>query len=362
MKKWMALLMCCFVSSTTVMAQTAPEIGGEISRTQSFDVDGLSDGSANTWTRTRVTLKLDHQASDDVRAYVNMKMYTVGASQFDWKLSEAYVDNAFKAFDIFDVDLRIGVQMISWGTAYQINPTDNINPYDLSEQEAFIPEEKLGVSALRFKYYPTTNLSLTGVLIPYFVPALETPEAVLPEKTLDNSEQAFKLTAQSIMGCDFSASTFNGKEDYPSNGYYRDVNIYGGDVIGTVWEIALWAEGAYTKPKGGDSSYQIVAGGEYTFDNDLYVLGQFYHRNYPEAKENYAMSVLRYPFRDIHMLQLGMAYETENEILIGFPEVTLSLADAASLVLSGVFVEGDVADTFLSQIKNRLFVKLEYSF
>jgi hypothetical protein len=344
------------------MAQTAPELGGEISRTQSFDVDGLSDGSANTWSMTRVRLKLDHQASEDVRAHVNLKMYTVGASQFDWKLSEAYIDNCFNAFNIFDVDLRIGMQIISWGTAYQINPTDVINPYDLSEQTAFIPEDKLGVSAIRANYYPSSNVTLTGVIIPYFVPAFEEPGAALPEKTLNNSEYAFKITAQSIMGWDFSASTFKGKEDSPSNGHYRDVNVYGGDVIGTLWEMALWAEGAYTKPKGEGSYYEIVAGGEYTFDNDLYVLGQFYHRNYPDAKENYLMAVLRYPFRDIHTLQLGMAYEIENEIFVVFPEVTLSQADAVSLVLSGIFVEGDIAGTFMNQLKERLFLKLEYSF
>ncbi len=356
MKKWIFLSMW-LISSAPGLAQRSPEIGGEISRTQSFDVDGLLDGSGNIWTRTRVRLKLDHQASDDVRAYVNLKMYTVGASQFDWKLSETYIDQYKGKFD-----LRIGVQIISWGTAYQINPTDNINPYDLSEQEAFIPEEKLGVSAIRAKYYPLSNLTLTGVIIPYFVPAFEDSGTVLPEKTLENSEHAFKITAQSIRGWDFSASYFKGKEDYPLNGHYRDVNIYGGDVIGTIWEIALWAEGAYTKPKGGDSYYQIVAGGEYTFDNDLYVLGQFYHRNYPDAKENYLMSVLRYPFRDIHTLQFGMAYETKNEILIGFPEVTLSLADAVSLALSCVFVEGDVKGTFMSQMKDRIFLKVKYSF
>ena len=358
MKKWIVLVMCWLVSSTAGMAQTAAELSGEISRTQSFDVDGLLDGSGNIWTRTRVRLKLDHQASDNVLAYVNMKMFTVGASQFDWKLSEAYIDQYKDKFD-----LRTGVQMISWGTAYQINPTDNVNPYDLSEQEAFIPEERLGVSAIRAKYYPLSNLTLTGVLIPYFVPAHEDSGAVLPEKTLKNSEHAFKVTAQSIMGWDFSASYFSGKEDYPwTNGQYRDVNIYGGDVIGTIWEIALWAEGAYTKPNGGDSYYQIVAGAEYTFDNDLYLLGQFYHRNYPDAKEHYLMGVARYPFRDIHTLQFGMAYETGNEIFIIYPEVTFSLADAVSLVLSGIFVEGDVAGTFMSQLKDRIFVKLEYSF
>lgn len=348
------LLLGLFLSSGKIKAQTPLDIGGEISISQSWDLDK----SGNIWEMTRFRLKLDHKASENVHAYVNLKMYTTDAAHFDWKLSEAYIDYYKGKFD-----LRTGIQIISWGTAWMINPTNNINPYDHSEQEAFIPEERLGVPALRIKYYPITNLSLTGVLIPYFVPAIEIPEVVLPEKKLKNSELAFKVTAQSILGWDFSASYFKGKEDYPwTNGQYRDVNIYGGDVIGTIGGVALWAEGAYTKPSIGDSYYQIAAGGEYTFGSDLYFMGQYYHRNYPDSKEHYLMSVLRYPFRDIHTLQFGMAYETNNEIFIVYPEVTFSLADAASLVLSAILIEGDLEGTFLSQMKDRIFLKVEYSF
>ena len=348
------LLLGMFISLCNIEAQILPDIGGEISRTQSFDLDK----SQGIWTRTRFRLKLDHKGSDIVRAHVNLKTYTVDDPRFDFKLSEAYIDQYWDRFD-----LRIGVQRISWGTAYRINPTDNINPYDHSEQAAFIPEERLGVSAIKFDYYPITNLTFTGVLIPYFVPALEEPDVALPEKTLDNSEHALKLTAQSIFGCDFSVSYFNGKDDYPwKNKKYRDVEIYGGDVIGTIGEVALWAEGAYTNPSLGDSYFQIAAGGEYTLGDDLYIMGQVYHRNYPDTKENYLMYVLRYPFRDIHTLQFGMAYEPDNEIYIVYPEVNLSLADAVSLVLSCAYVEGDIEGTFMSQMKDRFFITCEYSF
>ncbi|MBM3240125.1 hypothetical protein FJZ31_27895 [Candidatus Poribacteria bacterium] len=350
------LLLGLFISEAHIKAQTSPDIGGEISSTRSWDLDK----SRKIWSQTKFRLKLDHQVSDDVHAYINLKMYDTEASQFDWKLSEAYIDS-YHILDKFD--LRTGVQIFSWGTAYRLNPTDNLNPYDLSAQVAFIPEERLGVTALQIKCYPITNLTLTGVLIPYFVPAVQPPGIELPERKMKNSECAFKVAAQSLWGWDISASYFKGKEYYPwINGQYRDLQIYGGDVIGTLWEIALWAEGAVTSPKVGDSFYQLAAGGEYTFGNDLYFMGQFYHRNYPEANENYLMAVSRYPFRDVHTLQLGMAYETSNEILIVFPEVTLSPADSYSVILSAVKVFGDVTGTFMSQMKDRIFLKVEYSF
>lgn len=53
---------------------------------------------------------------------------------------------------------------------------------------------------------------------------------------------------------------------------------------------------------------------------------------------------------------LAMTAMTENS------EVTLSLADAISLVLTGVFVEDDVAGTLMSQMKDRILVRLEYCF
>ena len=357
------ILICLTIFPIYCFALEPPEIGGELDIIQTYEMDGLFDGNANIWTRTSFKLKLDYYIGDKAHAHIDLKMFTTEESDFDWKLNETYIDYYFKPFGVFDMDLRAGIQQISWGSAYQINPTDNINPFDISEQGTFLPDEKLGVSALRMKFYPSSNLIFTGVFIPYFVPAFEDSSSIMPEKTLENSEQAFKLTIQSILGCDLSMSYFNGKEDFPDeNNQYQDVNIYGGDIIGTTGGMALWAEGAYSEPKDNDPYFQIVAGGEYSFDNDLYFMSQFYHRNYPESKENYVMNVLRYPFRDIHTLQLGMFYEIENEVLAFFPEFNFSLAEDVSLILSGIFIEGDASETFLGQMKDKIFLKVEYCF
>ncbi len=362
-KIYLYIALVLFLFWGNVYGFELPEIGGELDIIQSYEIDGLIDGTANTWTRTRFRLKLDHYISKKAYAHINLKMFTTDESDFDWKLSEAYIDNYIKTFNFFDVDLRTGVQQISWGSAYQINPTDNINPFDISEQGTLLPDEKLGVSALRLKFYPSSNLIFTGVLIPYFVPAYKDSSSIIPEKTMENCEQAFKLTVQSILGCDLSISYFNGKEDFPDeNNQYQDVKIYGGDIIGTIGGMALWTEGAYSESEDNDLYYQIVTGGEYTFDNDLYLMSQFYHRNYFEQKENYLMNVLRYPFFDIHELQFGMLYEIENEIFAIFPELNFSLAEDVSLILSGIFIEGDASGTFFGQMKEKLFIKMGYCF
>jgi hypothetical protein len=351
---YLFLLWCLLLIPNFGAAQSTLDIGGKIETRLSFNLDE----SEAIWSRTTFKPKLDSQIRGNTHAHVSLKMYTTGELHSDWNLQEAYID-----YYLGSLDLRAGVQIISWGTAYSINPTNNLNPFDLSEEEAFFPEEKLGATALRVKYYPLANLSLTGVYLPYFVPTLEVPGVALPEKNLKNSEYACKLTTQSIIGCDLSASYFKGREDYPwITGEYREVEIIGGDIIGTFSEIALWAEGAYNLPEGGDEYYQIAVGGEYTFGDDLYCLAQYYHRNYENIQEHYIMTVLRYPFLDIHTLQLGMAYETENNIIIIYPEATYSLADAANIVLSGIFVQGEAAGTFMSGLKDKIYFKVEYSF
>ena len=350
---YLFLLWCLLLIPNFGAAQSSLDINGKIETRLSFDLDE----SEAIWSRTAFKPELDSQISENTHAHVSLKMYT-GELHSDWNLQEAYID-----YYLGSLDLRAGVQIISWGTAYSIGPTDNLNPFDLSEEETFIPEEKLGVTALRLKYYLLTNIILTGVYIPYFMPALEVPGIALPEKNLENSEYACKLTAQSIIGCDLSASYFKGREDYPwITGEYREVDIFGGDIIGTFSEIALWAEGAYNLPEGGDEYYQIAVGGEYTFGDDLYCLAQYYHRNYENIQEHYIMTVWRYPFPDIHTLQLGMAYETENNIIIIYPEATYSLADAANIVLSGIFIQGEAAGTFMSGLQDKIYLKVEYSF
>ncbi|MCK4396734.1 hypothetical protein KAW96_09095 [candidate division WOR-3 bacterium] len=353
------LLLWLFISSSNFEAQTSPDIGGEIETQLRMNLENVDDMKSDTiWTRATFRLKLESEIGSNAHAFAGLKIHTTEIVEHRLQLKEAYVD-----YYGSDYDLRGGLQVLSWGTAYKINPTDVINPYDLTEEAVFIPEDKLGVIAARINYYPTVNLILTGVYIPYFVPAFQPSGVTLPERTVENSEYALKLTAQSIMGYDLSVSYFRGKEDYPwINEKYRNVEIYGGDVIGTIWEVALWAEGAYTQPEGGDSSYELAVGGEYTFWNDLYFMSQLYHRSYPENKENYLMAVLRHPFRDIHTFQLGLAYKTENEIFIAFPEITLSLADATSLKIGAIYINEQVASSLLSQIKNMALIELEYYF
>jgi hypothetical protein len=62
---------------------------------------------------------------------------------------EAYVDLAFRRFE-----LRVGKQKVSWGRLDEIQPTDNLNPEDLSEF-LFRPEleRKIGIPAIKLSTF-----------------------------------------------------------------------------------------------------------------------------------------------------------------------------------------------------------------
>lgn len=175
-------------------------------------------------------------------------------------LREGYMD-----FYLTDADIRIGKQNIDWGSAYELNPTDVINPIDFTAEEPTSAE--LGVPSIKTDYYFNFNTSLSGVivtkhrasLIPNTVENMinDTAENIIyeevyknvsevvnkegltinPEKTskkiieekftineaqereiLDSSdspEVALQLTSRNFKGYDIAINYFNGYEDLP---------------------------------------------------------------------------------------------------------------------------------------------------
>ncbi|HOY32339.1 MAG TPA: hypothetical protein PKW80_10705 [Bacteroidales bacterium] len=86
---------------------------------------------------------------------------------FDADLREAYVD----IYGLFtkNFDVRIGRQRIAWGTADRLNPTDNLNPYDMEDIWDF--GRHLGSNAIKLTYY-LESFTFTGVAIPWFTPSV----------------------------------------------------------------------------------------------------------------------------------------------------------------------------------------------
>ena len=96
-----------------------------------------------------------NQDSDFSRLDLNKKNGEDG--EYDI-LKEAYFDLYLK-----DADVRVGKQIVSWGSAFKLNPTDVVNPIDYTAEDP--TEAELSVPAVKTDYYFNYNTLLSGIMI-----------------------------------------------------------------------------------------------------------------------------------------------------------------------------------------------------
>ncbi|HDP99740.1 MAG TPA: hypothetical protein ENN22_11245 [bacterium] len=313
------------------------------------------DSKEFTWNENRLNLKFEGAPSDKYHFFSEVRLRGFGFPNvtqssdlqrqekdkvYRWGLEfrEAYLD--LYQFGLENLDLRIGRQIISWGTADKLNPTSNISPDDL--EDIFNFGEQLGTNALKASYY-LGDVTLTGVFVPVFTPAtlplgdfasafappMDLPPGVLPRnfsdsiilpenKLTESSQFAFKA-ATNLLGYDVSLSYFKGRDDLPlvdkvtitpvdtlgtididTELIYPKMQVIGADFAGSIGSVGFWGEGALFIPDKVEMStfmqtqmgllpqatsialddkpyFRYVIGGDYTFKNGLYLNAQFLH-------------------------------------------------------------------------------------
>jgi Protein of unknown function (DUF1302) len=250
-------------------------------------------------------------------------------------LREAYVD--FHKIVIDNLELRVGKQIIAWGTADKLNPTNNINPDDLEDIMDF--GRKLGTNAINMTYY-IGEFSIAAVYVPIFTPAVLpsadwasalspsfsalpgmavgnfTDTIILPKNNAGQSSMAAVKIGGTIFNYDISASYFYGRDDLPlvnqvlitptglttvdidAQMIFPRMQVIGLDLAGAIGKVGIWAEGAVfisdevemltdlsALGMGVQSSialeakpyFKYVVGGDYTFKNGIYINAQYLH-------------------------------------------------------------------------------------
>ncbi len=217
----------------------------------------------------------------------------INVEPIELQLKEAYIDYYGFLFD--KLDLRAGKQRIAWGTADKLNPTDNLNPDDLTDIFNF--GEKIPTIAIKATYYFPKEISLQGIWIPYFTSSrfsdneFNYPEMLthglktgisqqlgvspdisglieMPEKKAGNSMFGIKLSGK-LFNFDLSMSYFKGYDDLPivkkmyidATGIttgdvkanykmkFPEMQVIGLDTAGELFKIGVWAEAACFIPK-----------------------------------------------------------------------------------------------------------------
>src|SRR6185437_12779671 len=171
------------------------------------------------------------------------------------------VNDAYLNFDMEQAHVRLGKQIIAWGRADSINPTDNLTPHNYTILTPDDDDERSGTVAalVALRAHGT---ALTAVWLPQFNPSV-LPLPTLPgghyiEQSVHTNEYAIKLD-RSDGGVDWSLSYFNGRELFPQLSAggrevaandvllaHNRVRVLGMDAATVVGRFGLRAEAAYT--------------------------------------------------------------------------------------------------------------------
>jgi len=202
---------------------------------------------------------------------------------------ELELRDAYVATWLGPLDLKLGNQIIVWGRADGINPTNNLTPYDMGRRSADEDDRRLANLALRTDLHLGT-LRLEGVYVPLFkpsaFPAFELPSPLVldsplwPDTAFENGIQAVRLHYEgSILEASLSYlygfSTFPGIEyrGIDTNGLHVGFRAYRHQVLGLDFSTTL---GDYLGLRGEAAWRRADGGGEKTYTplTDLrYVFG-----------------------------------------------------------------------------------------
>jgi hypothetical protein len=236
-------------------------------------------------------------------ALINQDSKFANLSQFSPD-NEVKLDKAYLDFWFASGELKLGKQRIAWGSGYFFNPTDIINPLKEDNKSEINPRQS--TDSIFGSYYLGKG-ALQGVIVTDFQPlgpdnndqAVEVARSinpaldgsvVLPQDFTDELEYGLRYTTV-INYYDFSLMYYQGREDYPvvsafeSNNTppevifsYPEKETFGLDLSGTLagGEIGVWVEAAYTNPDIGHNYLQSIIGLDYTYQNGLHLLGEYY--------------------------------------------------------------------------------------
>jgi len=124
------------------------------------------------------------------------------------------------------LDLTLGKQIIAWGVADGINPTDRLCPQNQTIVSSDPDDRRMGIPALRADLY-LDAVTLTGIWQPFFEDSklrlsrlpqgaeVLVDEVDLPARTLSNSIGAVKCAVDPGGATSFSVSYYNGWDSFP---------------------------------------------------------------------------------------------------------------------------------------------------
>ncbi|MEN3045695.1 MAG: DUF1302 family protein [Candidatus Hydrothermales bacterium] len=320
------------------------------------------------------------------------------------------------SFPFKNVDIKIGKQRISWGTADRLNPTDIINPYDLQNLLDF--GRKIPSEAILINLYFPREFTLEGILLPKFIPPL-LPEDISIFKfflnsftfdldnikdtiifpSLKNPMFASKLYGK-LLKFNFSLSYFYGFDNFPLLKetkpvidkdttvkffyFFPKIHMIGFDLAGEVKDVGVWAELGCFIPvdtvKIRDPYLKYTTGLDYTFKNGLYInfqynYGFFFERYSPDIENSLhsylALRIEKKYLRENLKIGLSGIYEIvcfkdirKKSGYVTNPEVSYKPDDNLDINFGLINIHGNSPSSLFYSFKNfdQFYLNLKVNF
>ena len=194
------------------------------------------------------------------------------------------------------VDLRLGKQIIRWGRADRINPTDTLTPRDFTLLVPEDADQRSGTTGISATAH-AAGLAITGIVLPTFSPHVipirrPPPGSALRERTPDDPVLQGAVKVDRTMGpVDWSVSYYDGYDLFPDleiagarpTGVdlvltHQRVRVVGADAAAALGAYTVRGEAAYTFTERRDVKHPfffLVLGADRTFPGAVSVNVQY---------------------------------------------------------------------------------------
>jgi len=250
-------------------------------------------------------------------------------------LDNAYLKLAFKSFD-----LTVGKQQISLGTGYVWNPTDVFNIKDPIDPTY----EQPGHNAVRVDVPVGTTSTLTLLYS--------------PEEEWKSSAKMIEIKGR-LLRFDFALTAI--EKTWRFHDYtlfdFENMNflelpekrrLLGLSTAGEIFGVGVWSEFAYNWMDVSKDFYELVVGGDYTFNFQTYIMAEYYrntlgkknHRDYDlndwmrlMASEQKAIgqdqvyALVQHPVTDFISLSMSTVYNIADKSFVLVPTFFFNLMD-----------------------------------
>lgn len=335
-------------------------------------------------------------------------------NEFDKTISEVDIREAYVNLYSGQFDFRLGQQIVVWGRAEGLNPTNNITPQNMFVSSPNEDDRNKGNFLLR-SHYNFEPFRLEGICIPQFVPSISSTgtmsqlETDYPDANLKNCAVAMKLNLE-LASFDGSVSYFNGYN--PSPGIHLDsievfskayrMHIAGVDFSATSDSYGFRGEFAFRNPQDDyekniyipNPDLQYVLGIDREF-GDFNIILQYVGRfvvdfkelkkpQNPEEISQYEIALKNRMFSsqtneishavsfrplwnlmyETLTLEIFSLYNFTTEELFFKPKLSYDLADALTITVGGEYYTGPTGTLFdsIDETLSSVFIELKTSF